>query len=570
MCVDSLLDSQQLPGPTEVVGSLAAILGFLEGRTELSQSELKSVSIAMFAVASWYDSILPIALLTERFQNTQKLFGMFENQLRTVNSLLDVSYLDSLEDPALRRLIDLKIIQKKVAGFLCDMMSEKSTQASHILSLLDSAAVLTPLFTKRMVNILQEESIATTQSGLQRIIDCYLESETMLADHFKKNGIDPYLSKKKELMTELALSSDSLTTAETLLMLVSAECMYGCEMIDNINDMALQIDKTKDEKSALIAKSGDQFPDMVKMNALYEQFNKQTAQFLTCMSDLFTSAFDVNAMRVKIDEARKEEVTAAGEYQNLLVSYQKRFGLLPEPVVEPVDVQAHEQDPLLNNVMASELVAARDELAGLYEHNALVERQLTTLEEKLRVETQKTLSLQDGNDKLKAAQLHSRSLSDGDIDALRVVVSSPAEATPEMLLNVYSILYKDKLVVLPNAYRTAKKSSTFKYTDRLAGHFNTLMTSYLDAISNGQPDTQAREVFGRGVYSAKESESVQLAPTLRCHREFEVNGKKVLMLQHLSIGVAESLAETIRVYFKIIEGVVYIGHCGEHLPTSQF
>ena len=94
------------------------------------------------------------------------------------------------------------------------------------------------------------------------------------------------------------------------------------------------------------------------------------------------------------------------------------------------------------------------------------------------------------------------------------------------------------------------------------------MTGYLDAIKGGQPDAQAKAMFG-GAYSAKESETVMGNPELRSYREFEVNGEKTLMLQHLTIGVSNSASDTIRVYFKIIDGVIYIGYCGEHLPLRQ-
>jgi hypothetical protein len=51
-------------------------------------------------------------------------------------------------------------------------------------------------------------------------------------------------------------------------------------------------------------------------------------------------------------------------------------------------------------------------------------------------------------------------------------------------------------------------------------------------------------------------------------RTFSYNGDALVMEQHLGIGTAHNKNETIRIYFKIVEGKAIVGHLGEHLPIS--
>lgn len=565
LSVDSEHRKNSLPDRSELLGPMISILSFIDEKTELSKEEIELVSIAMFSVASWYNSIIPISILVNKVVEARPLFSVFESQLQRADMFLTLSNYHGFDDPEMKRLVDTRIITGTIFEIVNGFFDKDNVLVTDLMKMVDMISVITPLLMKRLTEIYKKESIEITKSGLRHIHAVYLKNEAAISDVFKSKGIDPTFTKKSQSITDMVMLVNDLNAAESILEFVKSECLElsnKTDLIFNIND---KIQSIKNEKSDLISKSGEQFPDMDKMNSLFERFNEQSGLLASSFVSLYETAFDTEALRAKVEESAIQTKSNADSKHRLLAVCTERFGEKKNDLVEVVD----KPEQQIEMIPASQLLSIKDELASLYDHCSVVENEVSELQEKLHAEVQKGNFLRDTNDKLKTAQLASNSLRTDDVNALRVVLSSPADATPEMLLNVYSILYKDRFVVLPSAYRSAEKSATFKYTDRLASHFNTLMTSYLDAITSGQPDTQARVVFGRGVYSAKESETVQQAPTLRVHREFEINGEKVLMLQHLSIGVADSLVETIRVYFKIINGIVYIGHCGGHLPTRQ-
>lgn len=95
---------------------------------------------------------------------------------------------------------------------------------------------------------------------------------------------------------------------------------------------------------------------------------------------------------------------------------------------------------------------------------------------------------------------------------------------------------------------------------RLANEYRTAL------IEKG--DSEARKVFGKNEYAAKESET--LSKRAKKMRTFEYAGEQVTMYRHLKIGVEDDVTKTIRVHFHWdpeSEKIV-IGHCGEHLPLN--
>ncbi|WP_124946352.1 hypothetical protein [Klebsiella pneumoniae] len=72
-------------------------------------------------------------------------------------------------------------------------------------------------------------------------------------------------------------------------------------------------------------------------------------------------------------------------------------------------------------------------------------------------------------------------------------------------------------------------------------------------------------------YSANESETVERSATLSKMREFDYDGKKVKMFQHVRIGTARAKNETIRVHFLVDKDKrkIIIGYCGEHLDVKS-
>ena len=83
-------------------------------------------------------------------------------------------------------------------------------------------------------------------------------------------------------------------------------------------------------------------------------------------------------------------------------------------------------------------------------------------------------------------------------------------------------------------------------------------------------DNQARTVFGKSEYAAKESETVMGSKAMRRERTFEYEGEQVEMFRHLKIGVDDDATRTIRVHFHWDSDreKIVIGYCGEHLSVS--
>jgi hypothetical protein len=97
-----------------------------------------------------------------------------------------------------------------------------------------------------------------------------------------------------------------------------------------------------------------------------------------------------------------------------------------------------------------------------------------------------------------------------------------------------------------------------------------LVTEYRSKLLEGG-DNEARKVFGKSEYAAKESETVMGNKAMRRQRTFEYEGEQVEMFRHLKIGFDDNVAKTIRVHFywhpereKIV-----IGYCGKHFPVSS-
>ena len=141
---------------------------------------------------------------------------------------------------------------------------------------------------------------------------------------------------------------------------------------------------------------------------------------------------------------------------------------------------------------------------------------------------------------------------------------------PSECLELIEAVYGDRCEVLDSAKRSAKESNQFSQGRQLLDLLVRLVTVYRAALL-GKGDSEARKVFRKSEFAAKESETVMGSPALRRARQFEYQGVLVEMFRHLKIGVADDLVRTIRVHFhwdnqreKII-----IGYCGRHLPVSS-
>ena len=197
-------------------------------------------------------------------------------------------------------------------------------------------------------------------------------------------------------------------------------------------------------------------------------------------------------------------------------------------------------------------VAEMEELtSSLEQENASVKRENHSLKQRVAYEP---------------ARLENAQPLDIADDTLIALITQNRTPNPEEILRFYQSMAPDRLEVLDSAFDSARDADNFHLPYRLSDLMHKLIFEYLDLIKSGNPDAEARKVFGKG-YSAKESETVTSNKRLRAMREFYYGGENVLFLQHLSVGRNYGTQLCIRVYFKVIEGKIVIAYCGSHLDT---
>ncbi len=160
--------------------------------------------------------------------------------------------------------------------------------------------------------------------------------------------------------------------------------------------------------------------------------------------------------------------------------------------------------------------------------------------------------------------------SDLDVEGLLNLVCSPDPPTPLECIDIIESMYGDKCVVLESAKDSAREMNLFAYGRRLLDMLRRLVTEYRIKLLEGG-DNEARKVFGKNEYAAKESESVMANKAMRRQRTFNYEGEPVEMFRHLKIGADENIAKTIRVHFHWDAGQekIVIAYCGEHFPISS-
>lgn len=231
--------------------------------------------------------------------------------------------------------------------------------------------------------------------------------------------------------------------------------------------------------------------------------------------------------------------------------------IAPAAVVDTaaMDQLAAENKTLLEKLeSANAQVAQMEEMTStLEEENAMVKRENHALKQRVAYEPPKHLDIQP---------------IDVTNSTLIALVTQGRKPNPEEILRFYQSLAPDRLEVMECAYKSAYDAQDFHLPYRLSELLYKLIFEYLDLIKAGNPDAEARKVFGNA-YSAKESETVTSSKRLRAMREFYYGGDNVLFLQHLGIGRSYGTQKAIRLYFKVIEGKIVIAHCGVHFETAQ-
>lgn len=151
-------------------------------------------------------------------------------------------------------------------------------------------------------------------------------------------------------------------------------------------------------------------------------------------------------------------------------------------------------------------------------------------------------------------------------EILRLVIHGPS---PLECLELIERFYGDRCTILCSARNSAGNMDRFVEGRKLLKLLVRLVTTYRDKLMYGG-DAEARKVFGKNQYAAKESETVMKNKTMRRQRTFEYNRNQVEMFSHLKVGVSDDPTRTIRVHFfwDVSRQKVVIGYCGEHLPVS--
>lgn len=166
----------------------------------------------------------------------------------------------------------------------------------------------------------------------------------------------------------------------------------------------------------------------------------------------------------------------------------------------------------------------------------------------------------------------SASPNDSDLSALLPLREAVAgaitdELSLEQSLNLISILFSDRVIVLDSALDAAQDSDAdnFKYGKKALDLLWKLANGYWQALADGLGDQQAKSAVGNNAYA--QNEGGALTSEGKRRRTFSYRGRDFLMEKHLKIGVKDSSTETLRIHFEWLadEKRLVIGHCGKHL-----
>lgn len=154
-----------------------------------------------------------------------------------------------------------------------------------------------------------------------------------------------------------------------------------------------------------------------------------------------------------------------------------------------------------------------------------------------------------------------------DMSAALRMALNPDRASLSDLLILIQIAYPTRIVVLPEAFKSARESSDFRHPAEALSLLHRLAGPYADALASNKPDSEAKRCFGYSEYAANEG---QIATRGRRLRTFVYDTEPVEMLRHVKFGNSEGTATCLRIHFhwdgknrKLV-----IGHCGRHLDNE--
>lgn len=177
-------------------------------------------------------------------------------------------------------------------------------------------------------------------------------------------------------------------------------------------------------------------------------------------------------------------------------------------------------------------------------------------------------SLEDERNKLRQVKLVSE--TNNELDEKNIHISNFIAINKIPILDIltyFEIEFSDRIIVLPTAKKSAKKSAGFKFQKEAFSLLWRLSTEYYDRYTNGS-DEQAKSSFGKNEYSPNEGSN--LSKQGRMSRTFKYKDKSIFMEKHLKCGNSEGTAECLRIHFECLEDgqdekKIVIGYCGKHL-----
>jgi hypothetical protein len=157
-----------------------------------------------------------------------------------------------------------------------------------------------------------------------------------------------------------------------------------------------------------------------------------------------------------------------------------------------------------------------------------------------------------------------------ELERLLHLALRPGTPSPLECLESIERAYGDSCIVLQSAKDSARDMNLFSYGRRLLEMLIRLVTLYPSKLLE-EGDSEARKVFGKNEYAAKESKAVMANKTMRRQRTFEYEGEQIEMVRHLKIGADDNVAKTIRVHFywDAKRKRIVIGYCGGHFLISS-
>lgn len=445
---------------------------------------------------------------------------------------------------------------------LYDMMPSKGQEMSfrNLILNADVLLSLTANETHGICTVLRNRMESDDQAlfkGLTRLADEVEKSGLQVEQETWTYAIET-LASLPPLPTFPPLSKMLLAALEGYMLARSDICRKADPDLDSFTD---PLHAVKGIKTAITEEISKPNTDVGKISELTKRLSDQTDKFQASAAqfgDMYNSVLKAGLdLREKLNELADNTAPAP----------------TPEPKPEP-EAPAVALEPAYPD-LREELEQTQQEKLALSEKlSSQVQLNVSnsTMIDKL---TNELTECRDNNHRLKQrlsfipkAPEEPEVTAPLPFDLFKKIISG-AQPNPLEILSFFELEAPDRVVVLPSAKVSADEANDYRNGHRLAELVQRLLYPYFDAIQSGEADATARKILGNNNYAAKESQGVEQSRSLRSQREFDYNGETHYFQRHLSLGRNYGTADSIRLYFEIIDGKVVIAYCGKHLDSVQ-